>query len=88
MYANGRGVAKDDQKAVECYQLAAKLGDADAQFELGRMYLTGRGVAKDEEKAVDWLQQAAEQGHEHAKRALDGFAISSQKPPQVRFKAH
>ena len=44
MYANGRGVPKDDAKAVEWYQKAAVQGNAAAQSKLGFMYEAGRGV--------------------------------------------
>jgi hypothetical protein len=34
MYANGRGVAQDNAKAVEWYQKAADQGDEDAKKRL------------------------------------------------------
>ena len=43
MYANGRGVLKDDAEAVKWYRLAAEQGHADAQFYLGVMYANGPG---------------------------------------------
>ena len=52
MYENGRGVAKDEARAVELYQAAADQGLAAAQCYLGFMYENGRGVAKDEARAV------------------------------------
>ena len=52
MYENGRGVAKDEARAVELYQAAADQGLAAAQCYLGVMYENGRGVAKDEARAV------------------------------------
>ncbi len=36
-YANGQGVAKDEKKAVEYYQLAAAQNHAEAQFNLGTL---------------------------------------------------
>ena len=62
MYAYGRGVAKDERMAVECYQKAAMQGNAEAQFWLGFMYANGRGIAQDERRAAEWYQKAAEQG--------------------------
>ncbi len=38
MYAEGRGVAKDEAKAVQWWAAAAAQGDADAQFNLGTPY--------------------------------------------------
>ena len=35
IYANGRGVAKDEVEAVKWYRKAAEQGDADAQGILG-----------------------------------------------------
>ncbi len=36
-FANGLGVAKDEKKAVEYYQLAAAQNHADAQCNLGTL---------------------------------------------------
>ena len=50
MYADGRGVLKDDAKAVKWFRLAAEQGDARSQSNLGLMYVDGRGVLKDDAK--------------------------------------
>jgi TPR repeat protein len=50
----------------------AEQGDADAQFNLGRMYDAGQGVPKDFREVVRWFRAAAEQGHESAQFSL-GF---------------
>jgi len=63
MYAEGRGVAKDETEAVRLFQQAAAQGFAAAQGRLGLMYAEGRGVAKDETEAVRLFQQAAAQGY-------------------------
>jgi TonB family protein len=62
MYADGRGVAKDDVSAVQWYRKSAEQGFAGGQVSLGYMYETGRGVAKDEVEAVEWYRKAAERG--------------------------
>src|SRR3954470_16727808 len=43
---HGEGVSKDVIKASELYCEAARLGHAQAQFNLGWMYANGRGVAR------------------------------------------
>ena len=50
----------------ELNQLLAKgeQGDADAQFELGRMYESGEGVAEHKCEALEWYRQAAMNEHE------------------------
>jgi TPR repeat protein len=62
MYANGEGVAENDQEAVKWYRLAAEQGDARGQTSLGFMYANGRGVAENDQEAVRWFTLAAEQG--------------------------
>src|SRR3989344_4931560 len=62
MYANGRGVARDDAEAVKWYRKAAEHGYAQGQNNLGAMYANGRGVARDDAEAVKWYRKAAEQG--------------------------
>jgi len=44
MYANGKGVLKDDEEAVKWYRKAAVQGNAKAQFNLGIAYENGLGV--------------------------------------------
>ena len=55
---------------IEELRLAAEQGDADAQYELGRMYNKGEGVPPDGQEAVRWLQLAAEQGNANAQNKL------------------
>jgi len=49
------------EEAARYRQLADK-GDANAQFELGRMCFWGRGVPQDYRQADYWYQKAADQG--------------------------
>ena len=63
MYANGRGVQRDDAEAVRWYRHAAEQGNATGQYSLGFMYANGRGVARDDAEAVRWYRRAAEQGN-------------------------
>ena len=70
MYAKGRGVERNEAKAVELLTLAADKGDANAQLNLGIMYAKGRGVDKDETKAFQLCEKAAEQGHASAQYNL------------------
>ncbi len=60
-------------------QKQADAGNAEAQFNLGRIYLRGEGstgaayvreVPKDIPKAVEWFQKAAMQGNVNAQRDL------------------
>ena len=50
------------------YRLAAKQGDAGAQFSLGIMYGTGNGVPLDYVAAYMWYNLAAAQGSKKAKK--------------------
>ena len=69
-YANGRGVERDEAKAVEWFLLAAKQGHAKAQNNLGARYANGKGVERDEAKAVEWYRLAAKQGNATAQNNL------------------
>ncbi len=60
----------DYDKALEYFTKAAELGDAAAQYYLGRMYMEGKGVEKDNEKAVYHLEKAAIGGHPYARHNL------------------
>ena len=73
MYANGRGVEKDDNLAVQWYRKAAEQGHASGQTDLGFLYETGRGVRIDRNIAAKWYRKAAEQGHKLAKKNLNNL---------------
>ena len=46
-HQQGKGVAKDSERAFHWYSLAAGQGVAEAQYELGLMYEIGEGVTQD-----------------------------------------
>jgi len=71
-YARGYQLSTDDQLAAILRDTSARAerGDADAQFDLGRMYYEGRGVVKDDAQAVAWYRKAAAQGLADAQNSL------------------
>ena len=71
-YHHGHGVHLDMNQAVEWYQTAADLGDANAMFNLGTCYEDGSGVQEDMDKASEWYQRAAELGDASAIDILFG----------------
>jgi TPR repeat protein len=68
---NGEGIERDAAAAAKLYCEAARLGDAQAQFNLGWMYSNGRGVERSDQWAAFFFHAAAEQGYEQAQRMLD-----------------
>ena len=72
--AKNQGHADATSKLYSFYskslELAAKEGDAQAQYEVGMDYLEGNGVAKKAATAAMWLDKAKAQGH---KEATDKF---------------
>ncbi len=67
-YEHGEGVARDYARAARLYCDGARLGDAEAQFNLGWMYANARGVERDDARAAYFFDLAAKQGHQHAQR--------------------
>lgn len=67
-YEHGEGVPKDYRRAAELYCVAARQGNAEAQYSLGWMYANGRGLARDDEAAASLFGLAAALGHEQARR--------------------
>ena len=63
----------DFRGAFELISKAAKLGCADAHFNLYMMYRDGQGVEKDEKKMVRSLEEAAIAGHARARFDLAVF---------------
>ncbi|KAF9376691.1 hypothetical protein BGX21_003415, partial [Mortierella sp. AD011] len=62
----------DYSEILEKYLVAAKQGNADAQFNIGYMYEMGYGVVANYSTSIEWYQKAADQGHAYAQCSL-GF---------------
>ena len=66
MYANGKGVAKDESRTVALYKKACDLvsdaGHLWICIKLGDMYANGRGVAKDESRTIALYKKACDGG--------------------------
>jgi TPR repeat protein len=68
-------VNADSNRARELFRYAASyFGDADAQYQLGRLYLLGTGTAKDPIQAARWLRLAANKD-QHSAQALLGTML-------------
>ena len=79
-FINGDGVQKDEKAGLKWLKKAAKHGNADAQWFLGRHYLAEGGSSKDLARAVEFLKQAASQKHPRACQDLgecyaDGIGV-------------
>jgi uncharacterized protein len=67
---------------------AAEAGDADAQFELGRVYLDEHSGLQDLAQARSWVSRAAEQGHVGAQSLLGHMYHSGRGALQSFTLAH
>lgn len=62
------------RQALQEFREAARNGDADAQYMLGRLNEAGNGTTQDFVKAHKWYNLAAARGHRHASEARDSLA--------------
>jgi localization factor PodJL len=69
-FAEGHGVAQNNEEAAHWLDRAAKLGLAPAQFRLGGLYEKGIGVKKNPATARDFYRAAADKGHGKAMHNL------------------
>jgi TPR repeat protein len=78
--ANSR-VKSNPERAVEMFQYAAtNFGDANAQYNLGRLYLDGSaGVDRDTRQAARWLSLAADKGNPSAQALLGQMLFNGQE---------
>lgn len=61
--ANLRRIERSSpHRAAGLYCIAARAGDAEAAYALGRLYLAGRGVRRNAAMGVAWLHEAARLG--------------------------
>lgn len=79
MLYTGTGTEKEEIKAVEFWQKAARLGNANAQFALASHWLkTGTG---DLQQALEWIQKAAEGENTAAMYSLGKLYLEGQVVP-------
>ncbi len=72
--------APKTQEARRIFELnwkAAHDGNADGQFNVGKMMLIGQGVKKDPQRALFWMEKAGRQGHKAAIQELATIYFSS-----------
>ncbi|XP_021416699.2 DAP3-binding cell death enhancer 1 isoform X1 [Oncorhynchus mykiss] len=80
-YEKGRGVGKDEEKALHFYSQAASGGHSQAQYRCAKLLLSSRGQLsqqKDLDSAISLLQQAASAGLKEAQVYLG--SLFSQEP--------
>ena len=81
-YAEGEGLAKDINEAINWYRKAAEQGIVEAQENLGYLYLKGDRVPKDRTEAAKWYRKAAEQGVAIDQNMLGLFYIKGDGIPK------
>lgn len=90
-YKCGIGVEQDHAVSVKWFRQAAKQGEADAQFNLGRLYASevdgaykrARAAPANDVEALQWYQRSAEQGHTQAQVRLGAlYAKGGNKVPR------
>jgi TPR repeat protein len=85
---HGEGLPKDPLTAIALYCVAARAGNAEAQFNLGWMFANGRGVERDDAIASSFFALAANAGHVYAEKMLahvgpsQGELPECMRPPQ------
>ncbi len=70
LYLRGKGLGKDEDKAVTLFRDAAKTGSVDAQYWVGVCYSNGFGVMKNPYTAFSWYKKAAEQNNAQGQVAV------------------
>jgi antitoxin component YwqK of YwqJK toxin-antitoxin module len=85
---SSKGNFKDEKTAVKWFTIAAELGDALAQYNLGLIYEGGQGVPQDDEAAVKWYKLAAEQGDSGAQYNLGAMYAFGKGVIQDKVHAH
>ena len=81
-YEHGSGVPRNPLKAVQLYCEASRLGDVEAQYNLGWMYANGRGVARNDAMAAYFFAMAAKRGDALSQRMLRHVGEPVSKSPE------
>ena len=87
-YKDGVGVKQSDKKAIELYEMAAKRGNAAAQYQLGLFYQEGSyGLTQSSKRAIEYYTLAAEQGYIDAQYNLGHMYVRGDGIEQSNSKA-
>ncbi len=73
MFRDGKGVARQPDKALFWLLRAAEQEHAGAQAAVALMYETGNGVARDYREAAAWMKKSAENGDPDAQFMLSEY---------------
>jgi TPR repeat protein len=63
MYAAGKGVPRNYQKAFELFTRAVRYGRVDARYKLGILYQEGLGIKRNDKRAARLFHDAAIKGY-------------------------
>lgn len=80
-FEHGNGSPRNTEKAIELYCEASRLGDTEAQYNLGWMYAMGRGIPRDDATAAYFFTMASKQGDALAERMLRQVGTPVAKTP-------
>jgi TPR repeat protein len=84
-YAQGDGVERDSERAVQIVEQAMKLGVPAAYDLMGTYYMNGTGVKQDASRAYGFLQLAADMGNPNAMAYLGGKMDAVYDDPKAGF---
>lgn len=87
IYADGKGVDRNIDLAINWYSKAAEQGDETAAYALGTIYYYGKGVPRNYEKAAKWFTKLANQGDAISQSILGDMYLEGQGLPQNHTKA-
>ncbi|OAD80387.1 hypothetical protein PHYBLDRAFT_104926, partial [Phycomyces blakesleeanus NRRL 1555(-)] len=75
-YEIGTGTKRDNNRAIQFYRKAAKLGDPLSMYKLGMILLNGfLGVHKNEREGVSWIRRAAQSADQDHPQALHELGV-------------
>ena len=76
-----------DKESIQHLIVAANLGNAEAQYNLGNIYSEGKEVQKNEAKAVKWWKMSANQEYAKAQCNLGASYARGRGVVKNKFKA-
>jgi TPR repeat protein len=87
LYEHGEGVPMNAQQMIFWYTKGAEMGNAKAQFNLGRVYDEGFYVKRDRVRAYKWVKLSAFQGEPMATHFLTEYLAAKEFTPEEMAEA-
>lgn len=87
-FRDGKGVTKDENKAISLFEQAGEYGNSKAYNSLAKCYLSGTGVTKNGQKSLEYATKSYEMGNKNACATIGTYYRIGEFIPEDHINGH